>query len=67
MFQDNGIECCVCNILVIKDIYHNDDYYDSVLTGYEIKKNSNQNITDVQMVCGKVRVKLTNLLTMGKV
>lgn len=49
------------------DIYHNDDYYDSVLTGYEIKKNSNQNITDVQMVCGKVRVKLTNLLTMGKV
>ena len=49
------------------DIYNNDDYYNSVLTGYEIKKNSNQNITEVKMVCGKVRQKLTQMLTLRKI
>lgn len=49
------------------DIYYGDDYYSSVLTGYEITKASNQNITMVHFVCGKVRTKLTNLLTLGKV
>lgn len=49
------------------DIYYNDEYFNSVLTGYEISKASNQNITSVHFVCGKVRTKLTNLLTLGKV
>lgn len=49
------------------DIYYNDEYYDSVLTGYQIKKVSNQDITSVNFVCGKVRTKLTQLLTLHKV
>ena len=49
------------------DIYHNDDYYRSVLTGYEISKQSNQNITEVSFVCGTVRIALTKMLTLGKV
>ena len=46
------------------DIYLDDDYYDSVLTGYEIKKDRNLNITSVQFVCGNVRTKLTQKLTL---
>ena len=49
------------------DVYFNDEYYNSVLTGYEISKSSNQNISSVDFVCGIVRKKLTQLLTMGKV
>ena len=49
------------------DIYYNDEYFNSVLTGYEISKASNQNITSVHFICGKIRTKLTNLLTLGKV
>lgn len=49
------------------DIYDGDDYYDSVLTGYEIQKLNNQNITNVHFVCGKIRTKLTQLLTLNKV
>ena len=49
------------------DIYHNDDYYDSVLTGYEIEKQANQDISEVHFICGKVRKKLTQLLTLKKI
>ena len=49
------------------DIYYYNEYYNSVLTGYEISKNSNQNITEVKFICGLVRKKLTQLLTLGKV
>ena len=49
------------------DIYYGDDYYSSVLTGYEITKASNQNITRVRFVCGKVRTKLTQRLTLGNI
>ena len=49
------------------DIYYGDEYYNSVLTGYEISKMSNQNITDVHFICGIVRTKLTQLLSLGKV
>lgn len=49
------------------DIYNNDDYFLSVLTGYHINKQSNQNIVSVDFVCGKVRTALTKLITMGKV
>lgn len=48
------------------DIYYYDEYYNSVLSGYEISKASNQNITEVKMVCGKVRSKLTQKLTLGR-
>lgn len=47
------------------DIYYGDEYYDSVLTGYEISKSSNQNITQAHFVCGKVRTALTKLLTLS--
>lgn len=46
------------------DVYYGDDYYDSVLTGYEIKKDRNVNITNVQFICGNVRTKLTQKLTL---
>lgn len=55
------------NLGGVLNIYDGDDYYNSVLTGYEITKQSNQNITDVQFTCGKVRQKLTQLLTMNKI
>ena len=47
------------------DIYYGDEYYDSVLTGYEISKQSNQNITQAHFICGKVRTALTKLLTLS--
>ena len=47
------------------EVWHNDDYYDTILTGYQIKKKSNQNITQVDFVCGKVRTALTKQLTRG--
>lgn len=48
------------------DIYNGSEYFDSVLTGYEFKKDSNQNITEVYFTCGKIRNKLTQLITLGK-
>ena len=53
------------NLGVGLDIYNGDDYYDSVLTGYEINKKANQNITSVRFICGNVRVKLTQKLSLG--
>lgn len=49
------------------DVWHGDDYYNTVLTGYEIKKTTNQNITEVNFTCGLVRTALTKLLTLGRV
>ena len=49
------------------DVWHGEDYYNTVLTGYEIRKELNQNITDVYFICGKVRTALTKKLTMGVV
>lgn len=45
------------------DVYYNDDYFNTVLTGYEISKQSNTNIISVHFICGKVRTSLTKLLT----
>lgn len=49
------------------DIYYGDEYYNSVLTGYEMQKDSNKNVTDVHFICGVVRTKLTQLLSLGKI
>lgn len=49
------------------DIYYGDEYYNSVLTGYEMQKASNKNVTEVDFVCGIVRTKLTQLLSLGKI
>jgi len=49
------------------DVWHYDDYYSTVLTGYEIKKASRQNITEVDFTCGLVRTALTKLMTLGRV
>ena len=43
------------------------EYYDSVLTGYEIEKEPNKNVTEVKMICGKIRQKLTQLITLKKI
>lgn len=39
-------------------IFHNKKYYNSVLTGYEIKKEQNSDIQLVELIFGKVRVTL---------
>jgi len=49
------------------DIYTQKDYYDSVITGYEISKAENFNVESVDLICGKVRSKLTQLLTLKKI
>ena len=49
------------------EVWFDDDYYDTILTGYQIKKKSNQNISQVDFVCGKVRTALTKQMTMGVV
>ena len=49
------------------EVWHGEDYYQTVLTGYQIKKQTNQNITQVGFTCGKVRTALTKLMTLGKV
>lgn len=49
------------------DVWHDSDYYNSVLTGWEMHKSSNQNVTAVTFTCGKVRQKLTQRLNLGKV
>lgn len=46
-------------------VYDGQNYFDSVFTGYEISKEENQNPSQVKITCGKVRNKLTNLLSMG--
>ena len=49
------------------EVWHNNDYYSTVLTGWAISKNTNENITQIELVCGLVRKKLTQLLTLKKV
>jgi len=49
------------------NIYYGDSYYNSILTGWEISKASNQNVTQVRMICGLVRNKLTQMLTLNKI
>ena len=49
------------------EVWHNNDYYSTVLTGWAINKNTNENITQIELVCGLVRKKLTQLLTLKKV
>lgn len=45
------------------DVWYGSDYYNSVLTGYEMKKTTNENVTYVSFTCGKVRNSLTQKLT----
>lgn len=49
------------------DIYVNDEKFSTVLTGWEIEKNENSNLTDIHMICGKVRTSLTNKITRGTI
>ena len=43
------------------------DFYNTVLTGYQIKKNSGEDITEVEFTCGLVRQKLTQKITLGRI
>lgn len=49
------------------EVWVGEDYYSTVLTGYEINKKSNENASVVNFTCGLVRIALTKLLTMGKI
>ena len=49
------------------DVWYGEDYYNTVLTGYEIRKQTRQNITEVGFTCGLVRTALTKLMTLGRV
>lgn len=50
------------------EIYYNGtDYYNSVLTGRNMKKASNQNVNVVSYVCGLVRSSITTKLTLKDV
>lgn len=46
-------------------IWNNGVFFDSVFTGYEMALQENQELTEVKVICGKVRTKLTSLLKMG--
>lgn len=48
-------------------IYNDNEYFNSVFTGYEISKSENAEITEVKVICGKVRTALTKMLTRGVV
>lgn len=47
------------------DIYFNGQYFKSVFTGYEMALAQDQSITEVKIICGKVRTSLTNKLLLG--
>ena len=47
------------------EIYDDGKYFDSVFTGYEMSVGENQEPTFVNVICGKVRTKLTSLLKLG--
>lgn len=46
-------------------IWKGTNEFDSVFTGYEITKEENQEPSEVKIICGKVRTKLTSLLKKG--
>lgn len=48
------------------EVWHDSDYYSTVLTGIEIRKESNKGVSEIYFTCGLVRQKLTQLLTLGK-
>lgn len=43
-------------------IWLNQNYYDSIYTGYQISKGENENLSFATIKCGKVRVSLTSKL-----
>lgn len=47
------------------DIWYGTDYYGSVLTGWNIKKGANQNVSQIDFTCGLVRTALTKKLSLG--
>lgn len=49
------------------EIWYNGQYFNSVFTGYEITKTENNNPTEVNITCGKVRTSLTTKLSLGLV
>lgn len=48
------------------EVWHENDYYSTVLTGIEMRKEENKEVSEVYFTCGLVRQKLTQLLSLGK-
>lgn len=46
-------------------VWLGENYYDSVLTGWEFSKENNEKVYSVDMICGKVRTSLTKKLLRG--
>lgn len=46
------------------EIYYNSQYFKSVYTGYELIKEQDQELYEVNIICGKVRTSLTKKLTL---
>lgn len=44
------------------DVWYNGQYFQTDYTGYSMIKNENENLGSVQITCGKVRNKLTEIL-----
>ncbi len=49
------------------EIYYKGVYYKSIFTGYSYSFDENERPGEVQVTCGKVRTRLTDLINMGKV
>ena len=47
---------------MVISIWYNALYYDSIFTGYSISKKENEDMGTVQITCGKVRNKLTEII-----
>ena len=44
------------------EIWYNNDYYDTLFTAYRMSKTEIEDLSSVEIVCGKVRNKLTEIL-----
>lgn len=47
-------------------LWNNEDYYESVYTGFRMTKEENKKIEYIQIKCGKVRVELTSKMKKGE-
>lgn len=48
------------------EVYYKGAYYNSIFTGYSYSFSSGETVSTVEIVCGKVRNKLTDLINMKK-
>ena len=49
------------------EVHYKGHVYDSVFTGYSLRKEENKEPTEVEIICGNVRTSLTSKLLMNTV